>query len=820
MPWGTRVQCVSPVWVLGMLLSVIPSIYAASTVIECDWPGLGSYLRQCSETIRISRREEAPLFALGFVDRDISKVQALSGLVFDFDDNPESDWTLLMGWLQSTGYAAFGYRSFNAGRPGYEGQLRARLIFPTARDMSPAEFRIVWAAVRNSFPCKADDQCKNENRFYWPPTNGSPLLEFPGGCIPVEPLLHYQPAVAQRPAVLALAAPRESIGRAELNSLAQSLQRKQSQNLQIAGRALAKAMLGQAFAIKGQRNSLLFELAGYIAEKYPFCDAEEVGEYFGPALSLMAEVDNDPNNPPPGVADVVTMIQRHQHRTQAQALDKQAFARAVAGAQQAEAERNGHPQGPPPVGGAQPVDATDPTDWPPILQRGSFYWFREHAMGVNGLVPVGYSKPYHREDATIEVLRRFEPIGLQLRDDKGEAQKFLRTLQDYSEPIDHVVSDLTATSNRYDRSSRTLIQATAVRRPLAPVQDPEVDTWLRLLAKEQYDLLADWLATVLTLDRPSAAIYMVGKTGAGKSLFGHSVASLFLEPVTTLEDMTGNFNEKIQYNPIVFADERIPERATFAWLREFIQSTTRKINEKFKPPVVCKGACRLIIGANPERDFFQVRSITRDAMEAVIKRFIRIETDDDASRYLQSVDARSFYLEHRFAKHIHWLVQNRPVNFGSRFAVEGQAKELAKELRTPNQDTVAEVLLEYLTDPKRFDMRGDFGLLIKDLELLVTAQGVVNAAKVIWTQPRFRSTAEVSAVLATFGVSKRSVRPPKGDPRYYHVIDLSALWAYALEYGYELERLQRNLNMNTGVQAAPQQPPAQSNVHPFPARSA
>lgn len=121
--------------------------------------------------------------------------------------------------------------------------------------------------------------------------------------------------------------------------------------------------------------------------------------------------------------------------------------------------------------------------------------------------------------------------------------------------------------------------------------DRLVDAWLRTFWSPA---LASWFLGLLDVDRvPLPALWLHGRTNAGKTLFARAVGRIWS---LQLRSHTDRFNE--WQTPVVIFDE-LPDPSYLPDnFRELVSSNRRVANVKFKPPFERTGYARVVICSN------------------------------------------------------------------------------------------------------------------------------------------------------------------------------------------------------------------------------
>jgi hypothetical protein len=269
-------------------------------------------------------------------------------------------------------------------------------------------------------------------------------------------------------------------------------------------------------------------------------------------------------------------------------------------------------------------------------------------------------------------------------------------VEEYGVVAHQVIVDMARQKSRYDPDTFTMYEAPCPIRTkyIQPHKHDNVDRWILLLCgcdTALYERLLDWLASMLTLRQPTAALVLYGKAQTGKSLMGNALSRLFTTAgATEIEDVSGNFNSKLAKCPVTMADETVPQenrQPNTRLLRKLITAHQRTFRRKFIPDAELIGAMRLIMTANNLEGLISFENVTEHDVEALCERFLLIKIDSDAPKLfldsLSPAEREEITRYHAIAEHVLWLSENRKVTPGSRLLVEGfQDSELRRALRS------------------------------------------------------------------------------------------------------------------------------------------
>ena len=236
---------------------------------------------------------------------------------------------------------------------------------------------------------------------------------------------------------------------------------------------------------------------------------------------------------------------------------------------------------------------------------------------------------------------------------------------------------------------------------IQPQYHEEVNAWLEAMGGDLSDKLLDWVASITQLDRVCCALVLQGSQGVGKSLLCYGLANLWEVGVpTNLQNATGSFNGTLAKMPLIVADEGVSMRdeQMSEKLRSLISTQSRELNRKYLPVTQLRGAIRLIITTNEDNVLQFKGTHTSEATEAIAKRFLKIEAEDKARDHMIRMmqhEQQTEWIKKRIPEHALWLSQNRTVQAGERFLVEGAVDDNIVALVVDNDST--SLICEWLT---------------------------------------------------------------------------------------------------------------------------
>jgi hypothetical protein len=727
-------------------------------VWETDWGALVAWFQNCA-ALSADAREDLPLFVPGSMiggvnDRDVKE---LSCMVLDFDGRSQDEFLNTVSL--SRDYSHCIYTSYNHGvKEGF----RYRVIIPFDRPVSVEHWNHVWKVCFQLFGSIADSKCKNVSRAYFlPATNPKApsacwIQVGEGATLCVDRLL-ATPVMGLNAGGLVITDELEQselITARDLGQLASKLERRNSDTFQRLGRALKKAILGEAFAVEGHRNDTTYALAGEIAKAFPRANADKIGHLFAASLELQGQ---------PTVQEFVSQVRRQQARKQADAAQR----RGIKMFAQGELE----PELVTPEAEQAPAEAPpNLVNLPAIVQKDGFYWFRAPTSA-------DFAKCYGIRDARVALFRDFG-AEIQTIDANGQPRGLEAVLIDYSYPLRHVIGSYTATQNTLDPEALTLTLATARKRPLIPTFHEPIDQWLRLLFPEDFSKVCEWIATLGMLDRAAPALLAYGASNAGKSLLSFGLARIWENEHTRIEDTIGQFNASLKGNPLVIADEGLPEDMSFTWLRSFLTSRVHKINEKYRPTFDLHGCVRMYVSANNAELFAYQKTglLSAEDADAIGQRFLLVKASKMAVPYIEKQDTHAWVKGNLIAEHALWIYEQLRHNApGGRWAVLGSSHGVANQLARARYGWFVQLLCSYLESPEALERT--YGMFAGRKNWPIRTQdGVLYVSQAVLEQLPQRSLADYRRAVDYFGGGD-PVRMYSGSSSrcYYHPVNLRKL---------------------------------------------
>lgn len=331
--------------------------------------------------------------------------------------------------------------------------------------------------------------------------------------------------------------------------------------------------------------------------------------------------------------------------------------------------------------------------------------------------------------------------------------------------------------------------------PVVPGLDPsyseEVDRWLRVLGGDQREKLLDWIATVTRLDLPSCALYLFGPKGAGKGMLAEGLALLWGEQPTPIEAVFGSFNELMVKCPLIFADEKLQvnaydQQGVSGKLRRIVATSSHHLNRKHVSMTHVEGCVRLLLASNNENMLEDAKetNLTREDVEAIAERFLFVRVPARASELLASLGGRRYTRDWvaggQIARHALWLRDNRRVEFGSRFAVQGELSTAVRSLVVGYGlgSAVSEWICAYLTAPERIASIVGGDVYCGGGKLILSTSAVAQHWRQYVAHGQVPSTTAIGRALHNMSHSR--VKRAQGNRRFRcHDINLEYVLAWA-----------------------------------------
>lgn len=686
-----------------------------------------------------------------------ANVKAIHAAVFDVDHCSVSDLRALASRLDGAGVAAVIHSSHSHLTKGPD-DCCVRVVFPVTRPITAAEYPRLRAVVENLYQLPADRSTKDLARLYFLPTSpaiaGRPIaVATSGASLDVDGLLALaanMAAVASINAIEIKVKPPEqaeaaSVDPKDLKSALRSLRNRykdgtsdKRERAELIDRVLKWEPLalreGKDPIFAGLDDALNRTCAIMVTALPSDTPIEAMLDLVRPSVARVAE----PEGLEHWLTEAWDMLERARERRaqndeKSREWNREVQARLMAESRAADDDmplstpRESHPQAQSNEEESESGEEDDKTQSAGYAIDQLERWANEQGTDFHGFarrwiiqrgkafyVFVGgrYRAPISKDDLAVSLPRDLAraPVQLAAEDDGGnpKAIPVAAVLERYATVARDVQASLALQRSFYDARTETFFEAVRPLRPLVAKEHKEIHVWLSLLGGDQSEKLLDWVASCMRLDRQSCAIYLDGPKGCGKSLLAYGLARLWAAGgPSELGRVLEGFNDVLTVCPLIFADEAIPQRKGItAELRRLIGSTARNLNRKFLPVCNLDGAVRLIIAGNNDHLLDTGEDLSANDLEAVAGRFLYIRAPQSAADYLNDLGGPpvvgKWITNNTLAEHALWLRENRQINEGSRFLVEGIVQDFHDNLATSSglAGLVCEWLVRYLTDPQ------------------------------------------------------------------------------------------------------------------------
>jgi hypothetical protein len=737
--------------------------HAASAVAQdLTWEQLAELLTATPKTKSFDQRGfnlEAWIPAtLAQGNRASTDVISLSCLVLDFDNLKTKEWLDVLNKVEEWGLQYI-YYSTRRHVP-VDGQLRYRLVLRLSRNVLVREWADFWAIMAQTLAASTNDQkCKDPVRLYYWPVQIEGAAQFEaksGGSDPLdvdEVLKSTQP---QNGVVVQSLNHEET--RKRLEQMSQASARGE---WAVLGRATLQRLLAQThgpYAEQGQRDEALYACATFIARRAQGLENATIVEVCMPQLHL------------PGCrhSDGTTFTEKLE-RARREITEK------LMGEDPIRMYQLGR-EGPYNIDDLSTFCVEQGVPKPDYLQKqllvrhqNSLYVFYEGNYVNVGTIDSGETSAFQK------LLPAEQPFKLQLRKVNKDGDVHNRTLktllQDYGRAVDIVRASLSARTSTVN--GHILTYAIAPRRlDLVPNYDYEIDAWLRSWGD---DTLLDWLATAPKLDKATAALYLCGAPGVGKTMLAEGIAAIWGAPPTDMDSLGESFNDALMECPVVLADDTVPERfrKDSGKLRQLVAARTITLNRKFLPTSKMEGSLRFVFAMNNLHLFNNSsETVGRDDVDAICERLLF---------YRLPPSRAPFFPPARLAQYILWLEENRVVESkqNDRLWVQGRDSELHRHMRIASRDRslVCQWLMSFLHAPHLANEGAGQMFVLGRGELLINPRFIYDKYARYLDKERQLSLPAIANVMKELGTRKQ---------RGLYAVSLEDLAQWGQENSWEL----------------------------------
>lgn len=520
--------------------------------------------------------------------------------------------------------------------------------------------------------------------------------------------------------------PTGIVTRQAIAEYARKLKRRSSPDALTLGEALLRLSKGETLADDPQAwAGLTTRCCQELARAFPLEQPERLVEHFRPALATMrhAGLTSVPSEEQVEAFVRTSLLSVQRDREEREARQEHARERAIEMStrgerstayttQEIEAWRN--------------TVGFDDNNWI-IVSGKAFYVFCNGAWkGPYNDVEFeasGRKDLYAAEQAGLVQLYR---IG-----DDGERKAIpLTTLLQWYGRQANTRIEMWTDKSYFSPDDETLVLSGPERVKREPRYHADVDAFLRALAGrdpkpnkveagqsnnvDDFDIVCDWLASLVETQYPLAALYLEGETNHGKGLFAAGVAKLWRAGFITMEDAfhKNGFNSMLAESPLVWVDENFPQGMNPSdILRRGLSQREHTYTRKHKDSGKLFGCVRVLITANHPTAIDRGERLTKEDHDAVGTRYAHVKVRSAAKTFLESIGAArvaSFVEAGLIAEHVLWLHEKRfPAvqRRGARFLVEPKNTNLAHLMvaNRPEASAVLTAVVHAVTDKRKAD---------------------------------------------------------------------------------------------------------------------
>jgi hypothetical protein len=440
-----------------------------------------------------------------------------------------------------------------------------------------------------------------------------------------------------------------------------------------------------------------------------------------------------------------------------------------------------------------------------IIQYKSSYWAQSLGLQESYRIAPGFYGPFIQTELMVQLGSLWENgaphCTLTHVSEEGEekAKTVLRVTQEYATGAHDVLGHFALQESYFDLSTRIFHEAICpLRPPLKAEFNPQIDTWLRIMGGQHAEQLLDWIAAVTQLDYQCCALYLAGPPDCGKNLLATGLARLWhVGGATPLERVMGDFNAEMFRCPLIHLDEGLPDRkfkSASAFLRSLVGSSTHTYNQKNIVTRKVVGAIRLLISANNDNVLkFGDEELSALDLQAVVGRFLHLRVFDDASKWIEERNAgrkmtESWVDGDGIPRHALWLRENRVLNPGRRFLVEGETTMMHKALVTQGRwsGVVLEWIVRFVNNPSAIEKLYRSGkknprALVGNQQILINTQAVIDYWSTYLNENTENlSTSAVGRVLNQLS-DEHKPRMGNGERIRFHQVDPDLVFSWAEE---------------------------------------
>jgi len=749
----------------------------------------------------------SPTKYLPGTNRSKAGVQALSAMMFDFDDVSEAYLNTLRDRIKGFEYVL--HSTF--GHLQTPNTTRVRVILPLARAASPAE----WEATRTNFADAMEWQAVTEKSdvegydaqanhcatfFYWP--SHAPGAEFifeknAGRLLEVDTSTKPKAKPAKKVETPAAA---EFAGQPGVG--ANFLEVWGAVKKGAAAKAFAKYRDGKPISGAGGRDAAMQRDVSAIAEAMPYDELTTIDENIiidFVAASIAATPAGDD-----GSLKTEDDFREKLRRARQWVYGQKGGAEGIS-FRKAMAK---HARAPEPIA-EEPI--REDRFWPEELKAylsqkhfdgGPLQLFLGFKRHFKVLSREGFGRWLDREEAINYAKQhetRYATKSFQYMKILPSGRETEATIYDLAEKHGKILEAVSGSfigETRYNLATNSLIEVVnPIQKPKAHYHE-EVDGFLRVFCKNEQDYprLLAWLKRFPRLDQTSNILTLSGRKNTGKTMLGSALAGFWGKKTgITPESFFGSFQDPLLECPYVFADEGLPKRMTSSQtIRNMTTANSHSVNRKGLPRIDVAGHLRMVIATNDSTMKFVDDDLSADAIDAIDARLLKIEVSDDAGYYIAERGGREWtdrlVAGGLILQHVQWLSENYAPSEGitsdPRFpATNWNTRGSSANARMSNEYTEPLCLFLYrlLVDASYRDAdawrKGDIFFKAEKGKLKLFVSPWYSQDMLKW---QFISTTKVPSIDTTSKIlhslsdekSARNVRSPKGEQKKRWSIDL------------------------------------------------
>jgi len=730
-------------------------------------------------TLKITQAKDTTNFVFGHVSKGETRsdkhVQWIDAMALDIDG--VSDETVEQIFEKLSQFEFVLYTSFNHKseklKPSANNKLR--ILLPLAERIHPSKYKAVQSRFDSLIGGNNDKGVRKISQPYYvysihPSRKALAFaLHNAGRWVQQSDLpevSQYESAAAEE-----FAASME-ITKADLLEESNRLSRSKSSHKKKLGVYFSRVVKGEPFVTDTTRDNAMFLMACHVADIWPHVDPMQAAELFRESLEALYTVRQFEIGVEAAVLEMRNKIRRKQEKLSAERSERAHEKRSHRERVNSRIRTDGlsHDYTDAEIATMAEMHNVTTSE---ILRMAIVYCGSANFF----LTQSGYAGPFGKDDASEAVREYLCPFGDRIALDtfnkasQAIPKRISKLRTEYGQVATRIEGNISAPYTTFDPKKKILTEATARRRlNLKPAFHPDVDVWLRALGGDVQEKLLDWIASITNLDRVCCALVLQGSQGVGKSLLCYGIAQLWEVGVpTSLQNATGSFNGALSRMPLIVADEGISMRdeQMSEKLRSLIATQSRELNRKYMPVTQLRGAVRVIITTNEDNVLQFKGTHTSESTEAIAKRFLKIESDESARECMVEMTRKGEqddWLARRIPEHVLWLSENRTVESGDRFLVEGAVDENIVSLVVDNDSTslICEWIVNWLMNPNALEHNTQLDNLHRFNSQTGTIEIAAYAIQQAWdsylSQYRILDLKEIGKALSSISAKKNKAQ--------------------------------------------------------------